>query len=335
MTLYYLTPISCVFQYFNDLGVILSGGKIHTYVAGSSTPQNTYTDITGGSLNANPIILAANGRLNNVQIWQAGGVNLKIVVTDANDNQIGPVFDQVSGINDPATTLATLANPATGFGADIVANAVRSYDIFASMRSAPVPSLSGPQTLIVISQGGSSVNDGNGGKFMWSASSTASDDGVSVIKPTAAGGIGRYLRLLDPLTSFGTFTGTVTGMTSTTTGTVYFTVYNRIYPGGSINDKLVSVYLQADLTGTSNTTGLSLTGLNSDCFPSQKRKCFCGGVQNNSGTHVAEATINTNGTIDIILLQISGAGNLYPQANAFLNSGGKGLLAGWQVVYNL
>lgn len=186
-------PVSAVFQYFTDTGVILAGGKINTYVAGSSTPTATYTDSTGVTPNANPIILLSNGRLPNVQIWQPQGALIKIIVTDSNDVQLGPVFDQIGGVNDP-TLPGSLSNPASGSGADLVANAVRSYDLFSSMRSANVPNLATGQTLEIVVQGGVTLGDTLSGLFRWSASSTATDDSLNVIKPTALSGPGRYLR---------------------------------------------------------------------------------------------------------------------------------------------
>lgn len=191
---FYLTPISSIFQFFSDTGVVLSGGKISTYLGGTSTPQATYTDITGSTPNSNPIILNSAGRLPNVEVWQPGGVSLKVIVTDANNVQVGPVFDQLSGINDPSGLLAPFSNPASGSGADLVANAMRSYDLFSSVRASNVPSFQAGQTLIVDVQGGSSVNDGIGGLFYWNASSTATDDGQNVLK-LAASATGRYIRL--------------------------------------------------------------------------------------------------------------------------------------------
>lgn len=194
MTTYYLTPISSIFQFFTDQGVVLSGGQIFTYLGGTTTPQATQTDITGAVNNANPIVLNSAGRLPNVQVWQAGGVALKIIVKDANNNQIGPVFDQISGINDPTGLLAPFSNPASGSGADLIANAMRSYDVFASVRAAVTPSFQAGQTLIIDVQGGTAVNDGVGGFFYWNASSTASDDGQNVIKLSGAA-TGRFIRL--------------------------------------------------------------------------------------------------------------------------------------------
>ena len=214
MTNYYLCPWAAVFQYFTDTGIVLSGGLVNTYLAGTSTPQATYTDITGTVPNANPIMLLSNGRLP-ASIWQPGGVALKIIVTDANGNQLGPTFDQVQGINDLVLADSALANPASGSGADLVANAMRSYDIFASARAANVPILQSGQTLIVDFEGGITVADGLGGLFYWNAASTAADDGLNVIQPTGLTSAGRYLRLSPYLSGYG-----VKGATTSRASTV-------------------------------------------------------------------------------------------------------------------
>src|ERR1700678_2650626 len=106
MASYYLSPVASIFQFFSDIGVVLNGGLLWTYLAGTSTPTATYTDITGATQNSNPIQLASNGRLPNVQIWQQGGVNIKVqvstnagtVIAPVFGTQLGPTFDQISGI---------------------------------------------------------------------------------------------------------------------------------------------------------------------------------------------------------------------------------------------
>jgi len=49
-------------QFFGDDSLPLSGGKVYTYAKGTTTPLATYTTSTGGTANANPIILDAEGR---------------------------------------------------------------------------------------------------------------------------------------------------------------------------------------------------------------------------------------------------------------------------------
>jgi len=66
-------------QLFNDDGTPLSGGLIYTYLAGTTTPQVTYTDYTGNIANSNPIQLDASGRFSN-QVWVDIAVNYKFVL---------------------------------------------------------------------------------------------------------------------------------------------------------------------------------------------------------------------------------------------------------------
>lgn len=98
-----LSPLAGAgWQFFTDDGVPLAGGKIYTYTAGTTTPQATYTTVSGGIAHANPIILDANGRVN--EIWLTEGVSYKFFITDANDVTIG-TYDNLDGINDVAALI--------------------------------------------------------------------------------------------------------------------------------------------------------------------------------------------------------------------------------------
>lgn len=82
-------------QFFDDNGNPLSGGKIYTYAAGTTTPQATYTSRTGIVPNANPIILDAAGRTPQ-QIWSTEGLLYKYVVKSATDTLIR-TWDNIGG----------------------------------------------------------------------------------------------------------------------------------------------------------------------------------------------------------------------------------------------
>ena len=102
-------------QFFDDSGLPLSGGKIYTYAAGTTTPLTTYTSRDGLTANANPIILDAAGRTPQ-QIWSTEGLLYKYVVTKANDVQIR-VWDNIGGsvvANDLAADLANTSDNAKG-----------------------------------------------------------------------------------------------------------------------------------------------------------------------------------------------------------------------------
>lgn len=220
MTQLYLSPVGILLQQLSNIGQVLAGGLVNIYVAGTvNTPQATFTDSTGTTLNANPIVLNSAGRLANsnapVSVWVPANTPHKMVLTDAVGNLLsgGVSMDNLIGIDDPTGFLGPLSNPATGFGADLIANAMRSYDVVASVRAANVPTLAAGQTLVIDVEGGVLVNDGNGGVFYWSATSTAVDDGLTVIKPTAvvAPAPGRYLRQTNLFGTQSTFQMTVTG----------------------------------------------------------------------------------------------------------------------------
>lgn len=57
-----LAPLPVVqYQFFNAVGTPLAGGKICTYLAGTSTPSATYSDYAGLHANTNPVVLNGAG----------------------------------------------------------------------------------------------------------------------------------------------------------------------------------------------------------------------------------------------------------------------------------
>jgi hypothetical protein len=86
--------------------VLLNGGFINTYQAGTTTPLATYTTNAGNVANSNPIVLNSDGRAPQ-EIWLIQGSAYKFVVSDALSNVIA-TYDNISGID--ATLRADLAN---------------------------------------------------------------------------------------------------------------------------------------------------------------------------------------------------------------------------------
>lgn len=74
------TPSKAKFD--NNSGEALSGGKIYFYVAGTSTPKDTYSESTGTTANANPVILDSRGEAN---IFLLADEAYKVVVKDSDD----------------------------------------------------------------------------------------------------------------------------------------------------------------------------------------------------------------------------------------------------------
>lgn len=106
MATVFLSPVGNGEQFFTTAGVVLSGGLINTYAAGTTTPTATWTDSTGTVSNANPIVLNSAGRLNNVMIYFTQGQKYKFIITDSASNT-QYTLDNLSGINDTSTTSQT------------------------------------------------------------------------------------------------------------------------------------------------------------------------------------------------------------------------------------
>jgi hypothetical protein len=92
----FLSPVGGVAaQFFTNTGAVLTGGKLYTYLAGTTTPATTYTTIAGNVARTNPIILDAAGRVpSGGEIWITS-VSYKFVLTDSTDVLIA-TYDNVS-----------------------------------------------------------------------------------------------------------------------------------------------------------------------------------------------------------------------------------------------
>ena len=119
-----LLPIGNDAPFILPTGVAASGAKLFTYTAGSSTKATTYTDNTGGTPNANPIILNSSGYPasagNVVEIWGTSGVSYKFILAPSTDTDppASPYWtrDNIAGINDvTATASEWISGPAPTF----------------------------------------------------------------------------------------------------------------------------------------------------------------------------------------------------------------------------
>jgi hypothetical protein len=81
MTIETLSPVP-VQRFYDNSGFPLVGGKLFTYIAGTTTKQSTFTDSTGGTPNANPTILDYRGE---ARIWIPPNVAYKYVLSPSTD----------------------------------------------------------------------------------------------------------------------------------------------------------------------------------------------------------------------------------------------------------
>lgn len=108
-------------QFFDNNGNMLSGGKIYTYEAGTSTPLATYTSSAGNTAHTNPIVLDSAGRVpNGGEIWNA--LQLYKFVIKTSTEVLIATYDNV-GTSFNAT--ATIAN-FTGNGSTVAFTLISS-----------------------------------------------------------------------------------------------------------------------------------------------------------------------------------------------------------------
>lgn len=111
-----LSPVGGVAaQFFTNSGAVLTGGKLYTYAAGTTTPQVTYTTSSGNTAWTNPIVLDAAGRVpNGGEIWLTNGVSYKFVLKDSNEVLIA-TYDNINGIGSVIITTYTGTGSQTAF----------------------------------------------------------------------------------------------------------------------------------------------------------------------------------------------------------------------------
>jgi hypothetical protein len=84
-------------QFLDNNANPLSGGKLYSYAAGTTTPQTTYTSSAGNVARTNPIILDSAGRVpSGGEIWLTDSVNYKFVLNTSSDVLLA-TWDNVSG----------------------------------------------------------------------------------------------------------------------------------------------------------------------------------------------------------------------------------------------
>lgn len=226
-------------QFFDNNGNILSGGKLYTYTAGTTTPQATYTDSGGGTPNTNPIVLNAAGRTAQA-IWLTKGVAYKFVLKTSANVTIG-TYDDVAGVNDfsvegiawaditgtpttlsgygitdalstatAAATYAPIASPTFTGTASIPDNAPSSTNYPVGYRDAPQNSKTTGYTLIASDAGKSILMNGSSVTLTIPANASV---------PFAVGTVFVVINVNASALSIAITSDTLTLVNSTTTGT--------------------------------------------------------------------------------------------------------------------
>jgi hypothetical protein len=125
-----LSPVGGVAaQFFTNTGAVLTGGKIYTYAAGTTTPAVAYTSSVGNVAWANPIVLDAAGRVSGSgEIWITDGISYKFILRDSNDVLIA-TYDNITGINSNSVAFTNQQQIITATANQTVFNLSISYQV--------------------------------------------------------------------------------------------------------------------------------------------------------------------------------------------------------------
>jgi hypothetical protein len=125
----YLSPVGGVAaQFFTNTGAVLTGGKLYTYAAGTTTPLPSYTTSAGNVARTNPIVMDAAGRVpTGGEIWITSA-QYKFVLKDSTDVLIA-TYDNIFGIGVTSATNytgngSTVAYSVSGNVVDVYINGV-------------------------------------------------------------------------------------------------------------------------------------------------------------------------------------------------------------------
>ena len=162
---YSLSPLLKPRFFVNATNKPLVGGKLYTYLAETTTPATTYSNDTG-TPNTNPIILDANGECN---LYLDDDKVYRLILKDAND-VIYFDKDRVSSIGGGDYKVLTF-------------NTIADLRLKIGSEKEPVAQTSGYYN----------AGDGGGNSFYWDGTSSAVDNGGTIIKPTFIVGAGRWI----------------------------------------------------------------------------------------------------------------------------------------------
>ena len=276
----FLSPVGGVAaQFFTNTGAVLTGGKLYTYLAGTTTPAATYTSAAGATFNTNPIVLDAAGRVpGSGEIWLGEGVQYKFVLKDSNDVLIG-TYDNVTGINSNFVNYNALEEIQVATAGQTVFNLTNSYQ-------------PGTNTLSVFVDG---VNQYDGSSYSYTETNS------TTVTFTAGLHVGALVKFTTAVTlSAGVVSSNLVTYQPAGTGAVATTVQAKLRQTVSVMD------FGADSTGVADSTAAFTAALTASSFVSVP-----------SGTYklTSSVTIPANKTIEFastaIVNYTASSGNVF------------------------
>jgi hypothetical protein len=284
----------------SSAGLLLPGAKLTFTQTGGTTPQNTYQDSALATPHANPVVADSAGVFAPIYL-DPTLPNYRVRLTTSADVLVYQVDDVPSNQNEAQTFTLSSTAPELIFNETDASANNKKWRLRATSETFVIELL-------------------NDAESVATAIATFARSGTS--SPSVDFAVDSLLIDGDIVANSETsnFTATLTGMTAATSGLVSA---NRVGQLCSIN----TVAAVGAISGTSNTTALTMTGLPAAFRPKAatgQRRAFCT-VLDNGAAVGGIATIGTDGTVTFGI-GIDGT-------TAFTNSGSKGLPSNFTLVY--
>lgn len=281
------TPVQ---RFVDNNGNPLVGGKLFTYIAGTTTKQSTFVDSAGITPNTNPVILDYRGE---ARLWIPPNVGFKYVLAPSTDTDppTNPIWTVDQLVNSQLITLygGVDVGSVNAYVINFTAN-FTSYTDGIIIYWVPANTNTGPSTINVNGLGVITILNQNGNPL------TAGQIVVNGITAVFYKGGNFYLTsATGSIPQSGTFSAVVTGGSNPNLTCRY-----------TINGSFVSIDIPY-CAFTSTTVGFSLTGLPVILQPASQKILALGTMQNNSAA-VFTAQAWPNGTSITFLLNGSTSG---------------------------
>lgn len=295
-------------RFYDNNNIPAAGAQLFTYQAGTSTKLTTYK-FASGTNNTNPIILDARGECD---LWIPPNVAYKYVFAPSTDTDppTNPFWSIDNVVNSQLITLyggvdtgsvnayvLTFTAQFTSYVDGTVIYWIASH----TNTTSSTINVNGLGVVNIKNQDGSNTAPGQ----------ITAGQVIQIIYVT-----GQFLLLTNVIAS-GTFTGTLTGCTTSPTQLISYRITGNI----------VSLVFAGALSGTSNSTSMTITGLPT-AIQTVGATSFPCMVTDNGVDRLGVASVNV-GTIFFLNTSATGAASL----TGFTAAGTKGVPAIFTLVY--
>jgi hypothetical protein len=282
-------------QFFLNSGAFNAGGLVYTYAAGTSSPIATYN--ATGALNPNPVVLDSRG---SADIWMLPNVGYKLLVTDPSGNTLsGYPIDNI--YNSQLITL--YGGVDTGAANAYVLNFVAPYTSYSDgivIYWIPANGNTGPSTINVNSLGAVGLVGINGAPLI--AAAIVANQPAVILSRNAQFYV--IQSGTQAFATYGSFTGTSTGFVSPLSPTIYWTQIAN----------LVTLTMPVPMSGISNATTTTITGVPSTLMPLRSSANGLCSVTDNGTTSLNPGTVSLAAGATTLVFAFDAAGDPFTAA---------------------